>query len=93
MAVGAETPNDIDRAAIAEHAQRTAEQIALRRVRKALDDMEQTDRAERRAVRRVLIVCAILALLGAAYIAWMVYSAREAPKQASVQLPAAQQQK
>jgi hypothetical protein len=89
--MGAETPNDIDRAAIEAHAQRTTEQTALRKVRKALDGMEETARAERRALHRVLVVCAILALLGVAYFAWLILSARDLPTQAPLRPPATQQ--
>ena len=42
-----ELPNDIDRAAIEEHAQRTVEQTALRKVRKTLDQIEQAEAAGR----------------------------------------------
>ena len=38
-----ETPKDIDRAAIEEHAQRMVEQTALRKVRKALERIEQAE--------------------------------------------------
>ena len=63
--MSAETPNDIDRAAIEEHAQRTVEQVALRKVRKALDTIEEAEVARQRTLRRLLIACAILAALGA----------------------------
>ena len=63
--MGIETPNDIDRAAIEEHAQRTVEQTALRKVRKTLDKIEEAEAAGRRTLRYVLIACAILAVIGA----------------------------
>lgn len=91
--MGAEIPNDIDRAEIEAHAQRTAEQSALRKVRKTLDRIEQDEIADRRALRRILIVCAILALLGAAYVAWVILSAKGLPKDAPLRVPATLQQK
>src|ERR1035437_3720766 len=62
--MGIETPNDIDRAAIEEHAQRTVEQTALRKVRRTLDEIENAEAAGRRTLRYVLIACAILAVIG-----------------------------
>ncbi|MBK5105421.1 MAG: hypothetical protein JJE42_14325, partial [Burkholderiales bacterium] len=47
--MGIETPNDIERAAIEEHAQRTAEQTALRKVRKTLDGIEAAEAGRRRS--------------------------------------------
>jgi hypothetical protein len=74
--MGIETPNDIDRAAIEEHAQRTVEQIALRKVRRTLDKIGEAEAAERRTLRYVLIACAILAVLGACFFLWLMFSAR-----------------
>jgi len=55
--VGIETPNDIDRAAIEEHAQRTVEQTALRKVRRTLDEIEKAAAAGRlRPGQRVVSV-------------------------------------
>jgi cytochrome c-type biogenesis protein CcmH/NrfG len=87
-----EPPNDIDRAAIEEHARRTTERTALRKVRKTLDRIEEDQAAERRTLRRVLVVCAILALLGVCYFAWLVLSAGGLHKQAPLRLPATPQQ-
>jgi cytochrome c-type biogenesis protein CcmH/NrfG len=87
-----EPPNDIDRAAIEEHARRTTERTALRKVRKTLDRIEEEQAAERRTLRRVLVVCAILALLGVCYFAWLVLSAGGLHKQAPLRLPATPQQ-
>lgn len=91
--MGAETPNDIDRAAIEEHAQRTTEQTALRKVRKALDRMEEAEIAERRTLRRILIVCGILAALGAWFFWWLIFSGRDLPKEPPLKLPGTLQQK
>jgi len=80
--MGTETPNDIDRVAIAEHAQRMAEQSALRRVRKALDGMAETEGAKRQTLRYVLIACAVLAVL-AIWLSWeLVFGVRDVPKPA-----------
>jgi len=82
-----QTPNDIDRAAIREHAQRTAERTALRKVRKALDRIEQDDATERRALRKVLIVCAMLAVL-CAWLVWGLLSGdKTMPKQPPMKIP------
>ncbi|MBE0619864.1 MAG: hypothetical protein IH605_04665 [Burkholderiales bacterium] len=91
--MGAETPNDIDRAAIEEHAQRTTEQTALRKVRKALDRMEEAEIAERRTLRRILIVCGILAALVAWFFWWLIFSGRDLPKEPPLKLPGTLQQK
>ncbi len=85
--MSAETPDDIDRAAIEEHAQRTAEQTALRKVRKTLDRIDQARAAERRTLRRVLIVCGILALLGAGLLWELVFSGRDFSKAPRFQVP------
>jgi len=91
--MGAETPNDIDRAAIEEHAQRTTEQTALRKVRKTLDEIEQAGAAERRTLRRVLVVCGILAAVGAWFFWWLIFSGRDLPKEPPMKVPGALQQK
>ena len=91
--MGIETPNDIDRAAIEEHAQRTVEQTALRKVRKTLDSVEEAEAARRRTLRHVLIVCAILAILGALYFWAFIFGGRDLPKQPPMKLPATLQQK
>lgn len=82
-----EPPQDIDHAAIEEHAQRTVEQTALRKVRKTLDEIERAQAAERRTLRKILVVCALLALLGA-WLSWeLVFSDRGMPKQQSMEIP------
>jgi hypothetical protein len=88
-----ETPNDIDRAAIEEHAQRTVEQAALRKVRKALDQIEQARSAERRTLRRVLIACAIMAVLGALFFWTFVFSTRDVPQSPPMKIPGTLPQK
>ena len=86
-----EPPRDIDHAAIEEHAQRTVEQTALRKVRKTLDEIERAQSAERRTLRKVLVVCALLALLGA-WLSWeLVFSDRGMPKPQPIEIPAALQ--
>lgn len=85
--MGIEAPNDIERAAIEEHAQRTAEQTALRKVRKTLDGIEAAEAGRRRSLRRILLVCAALALLGA-WISWeLIFSDRGMPKQTQMKVP------
>lgn len=88
-----ETPKDIDRAAIEEHALRMVEQTALRKVRKALERIEQAETAERRSLRKVLIVCAVLAVLGVGFVWWLIFSGRGLPKQPPLKVPGALQQK
>jgi hypothetical protein len=88
-----ETPKDIDRAAIAEHAQRLAEQAALRKVRKTLDQIEQDKTGERRLLRKVLFVCALLAVLGAWYFWELLFGGSSPPKQPPAQVPGMLQQK
>jgi hypothetical protein len=91
--MGIETPNDIDRAAIEEHAQRTAEQTALRKVRKALDRIEEGESGGRRTLRTVLIVCAILAVIGAWSFWELIFGGRDLPKPPPMKVPGTLQQK
>ena len=91
--MGMETPNDIDRAAIEEHAQRTAEQAALRKVRKTLDGIEQAGIAERRRLRYVLILCALLAVLGAWFFWGLLFGPNDLPKQPPMKIPDTLQQR
>ncbi len=88
-----EEPRDIDQAAIQEHARRTVEQTALRKVRKTLDEIEQTQTVERRALRKIVIVCVILALLGAWFYWGLIFGDRGMPKQTPLQVPGTAQQK
>jgi hypothetical protein len=83
---------DTDRAAIEEHAQRMVEQTALRKVRKALDQMEKDGAAERRTLRRALIVCALLIVLGVWYFWGFMFDGKDLPKQAPMKIPGTQQQ-
>lgn len=68
--MSSETLKESERAQIEAHAQRIAEQTALRKVRKTLDGIEESETAQRRTLRKVVIVCAILAVLGA----WLVWA-------------------
>jgi len=91
--MSSETPKDPDREAIEEHAQRTAEQTALRKVRKTLDGIEAAELVQRRNLRRILIVCAILAALGA-WLSWeLVFSDKGMPKKTPMKIPATLQKK
>jgi|GEM_PF-1961738 len=84
-----EPPNDIDRAAIEEQAQRTVEQAALRKVRKTLDRIDAADAAGRRALRYALIVCALLAGF-AAWLFWgLLFGGGDMPKQPPMKIPGA----
>ena len=91
--MGLESPNDIDRAAIEEHAQRTTERAALRKVRKTLDGIEADEASERHALRYVLIVCVLLALLGIWFFSDLIFGERGMPKQPPMQVPATLPQK
>jgi hypothetical protein len=82
-----ELPNDIDRAAIEAHAQRTVEQMALRKVRRTLDRVEEAEVARRRTVRHVLIACAILLVLGAWFFWEFIFSGGNLPKTPPVKIP------
>lgn len=91
--MGSETPNaktpyDSERAAIEEHAQRTTEQTALRKVRKALDRIEESEAGERRALRYVLIACVLLALVGLWFFWGLIFRGSEMPKPPPMQIPA-----
>jgi hypothetical protein len=88
-----EIPNDIDRAAIEEHAQRTVERTALRKVRKTLNNIEANEAAGRRALRTVLIACAILAVIGAWLIWGLLFSGSNLPQSAPMNIPGALPQK
>jgi hypothetical protein len=88
-----EIPDDIDRAAIEEHAQRTTEQTALRKVRKTLDKIEETETTERRMLRYALIVCAILAVIGAWFFWGLIFSGGDLPKEPPMKVPSAVPQK
>jgi len=85
--MGIESPNDIDRASIEEHAQRTVEQTALRKVRKALDGIEAADAARRRSLRRIVVVCVILAVIVAWLFLGLIYGDRGMPKQSPLKVP------
>ena len=84
-----EIPDDIDRAAIEAHAQRTVEQTALRKVRKTIDKIEQAEAAGRRMLRYTLMACAILALLGAWFFWGLIFSGRDLPKGPPMKVPSA----
>lgn len=91
--MGAETPKDIDRAAIAEQVQRRVEQAALRKMRKALDEIDEAGAAMRRTLRYVLMACVLLAVLGAWFFWGLVFSGRDLPKQTPMKVPTTVQQK
>lgn len=82
-----EIPNDIDRAAIEEHAQRTVERTALRKVRKTLDRIERAEAAGRRTLRYALIACALLAVVGAWFFWGFIFSGSDLPKGPPMKIP------
>lgn len=84
--MGGKPLDDAERAAIAAHAQRTAEQAALRNVRKALDRMQASEARERRTLRRVLLACAALTVLGALYLGALFFGGQS--KAPALQVPA-----
>ena len=88
-----EMPNDIDRAAIEEHAQRTVEQTALSKVRKTLDSIEAAEAARRRMLRYVLAACALLAALGAWFFWGLISSGSDLSKDPPMTVPGTLQQK
>jgi hypothetical protein len=88
-----ESPNDIGRAAIEEHAQRSTEQTALRKVRKTLDRIEESAAGERRALKYVLALCALLAAVGVWFFWGLLFGASEMPKQPPLKIPATLPQK
>jgi hypothetical protein len=91
--MGIEAPNDIDRAAIEEHAQRTVEQTALRKVRRTLDQIEEAEAAGRRTLRYVLIACAIFAVIGVLAVAGLMFSGRDLQKGPPMKVPSTLPQK
>lgn len=91
--MAAEAPENIDRAAIEAHAQRTVEQTALRKVRKALDGIRDAESAGRQALHKVLIVCALLALIAAWFFLELVFGGSGAPKTPPMKVPATLPQK
>ena len=88
-----EIPNDIDRAAIEEHAQRTVEQTALRKVRKTLDKIEEADAVARRTLHYVLIACALLAVLGVLFVWGFILRGSDLPQAAPMKVPSTLPQK
>jgi hypothetical protein len=88
-----QAPDDIDRAAIAENAQRTVERSALRKMRKALDGIERAEAEKRKLLRNVLLACAALVLLGAWLVWALIFSGRAQSAGPGIELPAATKQK
>lgn len=91
--MGIETPNDIDRAAIEDHAQQTVERTALRKVRQTLDNIEEVEASGRRTLRRVLIACAVLAVLGAWFFWGLLFGGRDLSKAPPIKVPSTVPQK
>ena len=88
-----EIPNDIDRAAIEEHAQRTVERAALRKVRKTLDEIQDAETARRRTLHRTLIACAILLAFGAWGLWELMFGGRDFAQGSPIEIPSTLPQK
>jgi transcriptional regulator of nitric oxide reductase len=70
-----ERPSDLARAVEGVRAQRTAEQSALRNVRKELDQLQAQD-ARQRKVNRMLTIGAAVVLVILVFVAWRVVIGR-----------------
>ncbi len=77
---------DIDRRAIAEAAQRTAERAALKRVRKAIDQAKEAQNREKKMLRRALALSAVLVGFALALLFVLILSSPSREK-GPVQLP------
>ncbi|HLE66914.1 MAG TPA: hypothetical protein VI730_07180 [Burkholderiales bacterium] len=91
--MSSEKPNDLDRAAIGEAAQREAERAALRKVRKQLDHIEQGDVKQRRILRTVLVLGAVVVLVLAVVVWQMISRNRELRSGPPVEIPRAVEKK
>ncbi len=91
--MSADDPKDIDRAAIEAHARHLAEQTALRKVRKTLDEIKQAEAVERRLLRKLLLACAIVAVLGIGFFGWLMLGGKGLPKEPPMKVPGAAQAK
>jgi len=68
-------------------AQREAERRALRKIRKALDGIEQGENEQRWWRRKVLIVCAALLVFGSLLLLGLFLAGKEVPRGAPIQVP------
>jgi hypothetical protein len=91
--MSSEKPNDLDRAAIGDAAQREAERAALRKVRKQLDHIEQGDVKQRRILRTVLVLGAVVVLVLAVVVWQMISRNRELRSGPPVEIPRAVEKK
>lgn len=91
--MSSEKPNDLDRAAIEETAQREAERAALRKVRKKLDNIEQGDARQRRILGIVLVAGAVVILVLAVVVWQMISRNRELRSGPPVEIPRAVEKK
>jgi len=85
--MSSETPEESERAQIEAHAQRIAEQTALRKVRKLLDSIGESEAVKRRTLRKVLALCAILAVLGAWLVWVLLFGDKTISRQPPMQIP------
>lgn len=81
------SPNDIDRAAIEDAAQRTAEQAALRKVRRQLDQFEAGEARQRRVIR-IIALAGVAAILCVVLVVWyMLSSNRDLLRGTPIEIP------
>jgi len=71
-----------------EESQREAERAALRKVRRALDGIEEGESEQRRWQRKVLVVCAALLVLGSLLLLGLYLAGKDVPRGAPIQVPA-----
>ncbi len=70
-----------------EQAQREAERAALRKVRKALDRIEDSEAKRRRLLRKVAVLCVVLVAFGAVMMWALFFSGERGPKGPPLQIP------
>ena len=70
---------------VAEQTQRQAERSALRKVRATLDQLVAADGRQRRILRRALLFCAVLLIVGFGFVATVIFSGK--PARTPVELP------
>jgi len=70
-----------------EQAQRDAERAALRKVRKVLDQIEDSEAQRRRLLRKVAVLCIVLVAFGAVLVWALFVSGERMPKGPPLQIP------
>jgi len=77
-------PSDVDKNAIAENVQRTAERAALRKVRKFTDELEDEHLTQKRIEKSALALFVILAVV---FGLWIVYGDKLFPPKGEIVVP------